>query len=309
MPSSTPRPEPVDGGPDPAFAALLADPRMALRRPPPDLPIAVMRSAANRFMAQAPRPPIHATANLSVAGPAGPLAVRLHRPSNAPELPVILFCHGGGFLFGDLDTHDAMCRSLANAARAAVVAVEYRLAPEHRFPAALDDCRAALRWIGDAAAALGLDPDRVAIAGDSAGGHLAVHTALADRPVRHVAMLYPLLDPMCGSPSARALAEGYMLTRSFIQWAWENYAPGARADLPDAALAAIPGATIVTAGFDPLRDEGEAFAARLEAAGVAVARHRYPRMIHGFAGMPQFTPVAEEALAFVGERLRIALMP
>lgn len=299
---------------DPAFAELLADPRVALRRPPPDVSMSDLRAAANRFFARAPRPNIHASIDLRAEGPAGPIALRLYRPSLDPVLPLILFIHGGGFVFGNLNSHDAICRTLANETGAAVAAVDYRLAPEWPFPAPLDDCRAALDWLMRDAGALGFDRTRVAVAGDSAGGQLAIALALSSAvELRHLALFYPLLDPARGSASAKAFADGYMLTGSFLDWAWEAYgAQRANRDHPlfdigQADPDGLPPTTLVTAEFDPLRDEGEDLARRLEEAGVDTLLRRYGGMIHGFAGLPHVTPVANEAIGFVADRLRAAL--
>lgn len=298
---------------DPAFAALLSDPRVSLRRPPPGISIDEVRVAANRFLVKAPRPQIHSAVDYSVGTLAGPLSVRLYRPSSQPGLPIILFVHGGGFIFGNLETHDAMARELANRTNAVIVTVDYRLAPEYPFPAALDDCISALDWVITEAAALTVDSTRISLAGDSAGGQLAVATALrcsgSGPRLRHVALLYPLLDPHRASPSARALAEGYMLTGSFIEWAWSAYSGSPEMpdsplfDVEHAVLDNFPPTTIVTGQFDPLRDEGEAFFARLERAGVPVELKCYDGMIHGFAGFPDLTPVANEAIDFLAQRL------
>ena len=295
--------------PDPTFAALLADPRVALRRLPPHVPLAALRAGANAFLASAPGPMVSQVEDRNVEGPGGPIAIRLYRPDGRPSLPVVLFAHGGGFLLGSLDTHDALCRSLALASGAAVVAVDYRLAPETRFPAPLDDVAVVADAIGDSGAQWGLDPARLALAGDSAGAQIAAATALS-LPVRHLALFYPLLDPSRTSASQATFAEGYMLTGSFVDWAWEAYA-GDRADprfdLMRADPTAFPATTIATAAFDPLRDEGEDLADRLQAAGVVASVRRFEGMIHGFAGMPQLTPVANEAIAWIGGRLRTAL--
>lgn len=302
-------PESVDEAVDPAFAALLADRRMALRRPPPELPIEIIRAAANSFMASAVGPPVKEVFDLLVEGPGGRLPIRIYLPSDAPTLPVILFCHGGGFAFGNLDTHDAMCRTLAVSARAAVVAVDYRVAPDWPFPAALDDCAAALAWIRTSGAQHRLDATRLAIAGDSAGGQLAIATALSSRSIAHLALLYPMLDPHRASASIRDFGEGFMLTESFLEWAWEVYQGNASApadprfDLNLADLTGFPDTTVVTAALDPLRDEGEAFADRLASAGVAIDTRRFAGMIHGFAGMSHLTPVANEAIGYVGHRI------
>jgi acetyl esterase len=299
-----------DDAPDPAFNALLADPRMALRRPPPHVSLTDLRHAANAFQARAPKPVVTSVADQIVPGLGGPIPVRLYRPT-LERTAAILFCHGGGFLLGNLETHDAMCRTLANESGRTVVAVDYRLAPEHPFPAALDDAYAALEWVRREARSLDLDFDRIAVAGDSAGGHIALGLALRCRdegaPLDHLGLIYPLLDPAGDSASAIQFAQGYMLTASFVEWAWEAYRDdGAAApsfDLTLADLHGLPAATIVTAQFDPLRDEGEALARRLSDADIDVALHRYPGMIHGFAGLPQLTPIADEAIAFVAARI------
>ena len=313
VPGKRRSPKDMEGQLDPAFAALLSDPRVALRRPPSGNSIDELRMAANRFLAKAPRPQIHSTVDYSVGTLAGPLTLRLYRPSSQPGLPIILFVHGGGFILGNLESHDAMARELANRANAAIVAVDYRLAPEYPFPAGLDDCMSALEWVIAEAGALDLDPTRISLAGDSAGGQLAVATALrhagSGTRLRHVALLYPLLDPHRAHPSARTLAEDYMLTGSFIEWAWSAYrgrpevADSPLFDVDHADLENFPPTTIVTAQFDPLRDEGEAFAARLARAGVPVELECYGGMIHGFAGFPHLTPVANEAIDFMAQRL------
>ena len=301
---------------DLAFAELLSDPRVALRRPPPGISIDEVRVVANRFLSKAPRPHIHSTLDYSVETLSGPLTVRLYRPSSQPGLPIILFVHGGGFILGNLETHDAMARELANRANAAIVAVNYRLAPEHPFPAALDDCISALDWVITEAAALTVDATRISLMGDSAGGQLAVATALrcseSGTQLRHVALLYPLLDPHRASPSARTLSDDYMLTGSFIDWAWVAYRGGQEGpdspffDVEHAVLKNFPPTTIVTASFDPLRDEGQAFSARLESAGVPVKLKCYDGMIHGFAGFPHLTPVANEAIEFLAQGIALS---
>lgn len=283
---------------DPAFASLLADPRSALRRLPPHVPLAMLRNGANAFMAAAPRPPIHAVTDLRIPD-AG--AARLYRPSAATGLPIVLFVHGGGFMLGDLETHDALCRTLAVAADAAVFAIDYRLSPEAPHPAALADIAAAYRAVPAIAATHGLDAARIAIAGDSAGGLLAASAALT-LSFSHVALLYPMMDHIQATESLRTFATGHMLTADFVAWAWEAY--GAGSPLIGADLSDFPPTTIVTAECDPLRDEAEAFAARLRAAGRNVRCERFTGMIHGFAGMPQLTPRAQDAIDLLAARLR-----
>ena len=234
--------------------------------------------------------------------------LRLYRPIVSVALqPAILFLHGGGFVIGSLDSHDELCRELALRSGAVVVAVEYRLAPETIFPGALEDCRVALAWLHDAAEALGVDASRLAICGDSAGGNLAVGTALWARAqgiaLRHVGLLYPALDPGCDSASAHTLGSGYILTRAFIQWFWKAYLGDEgdpldpRVAVATADLAGLPPISLATAEYDPLRDEDEAFARAARAAGIEVTARRYLGMIHGFASMPRTTPVAGRAIA------------
>src|SRR5512137_1635801 len=256
---------------DPAFAALLADKRSELRAPPAHVTAEDMRAGNKAYLVTAPKTPIHAVEDRVLPGPAGPLNVRVYRPAGDIHLPVIVFCHGGGFVLGDLDTHDSICHRLAHSSGCAVIAVDYRRAPETRFPGALDDCRAALQWIAGNAASLDLDGSRLALCGDSAGGNLAVATALGARrdglTVRHVALLYPMVDPTCETASMHAFARGHLLARDGVQWAWSQYlsqpadALNPLVSLLYAEPAAFPPTSVVTAECDPLRDEGEALAA------------------------------------------------
>ncbi|MHA6721903.1 alpha/beta hydrolase [Sphingomonas sp. RS2018] len=293
-------------GVDPAFTTLLAEPRAALRRLPPHVPLAALRHGANAFMASAPGRPIYAVRDLTTPGAAGDIALRLYRPSADGALPVTLFVHGGGFMLGNLDTHDAMCRSLALSSGAAVLAIDYRLSPEAHAPAALDDIAAVHAMVQREGHALSLDAGRIAIVGDSAGGYLAAVSALT-LPVRHVGLLYPMIAPAADTPSLRECGSGYMLERSFIDWAWEVY--GAPSPLLEADLSRYPPTTIVTAGCDLLRDEGEAFARRLRTAGRDVVVERFAGMIHGFAGLPQLTHRAGDAMAMIAARCGASFPP
>ena len=291
---------------DAAFAELLADKRSELRAPPAHVSVDDMRAGNKAYLITAPKTPIHAVDDRVIPGPAGPLNVRVYRPTSETRLPAIVFCHGGGFVLGDLDTHASICHRLAHSSGCAVVAVDYRRAPETRFPGALDDCTAALRWIANHAADLGFDGRRFALCGDSAGGNLAAATALRARrdgpDVSHVALLYPMLDPGCDTESMHAYGRGYLLARSGVQWSWNQYLGTAEdavnplVALLQADLAGLPTTSVVTAECDPLRDEGEAFAERLRTAGVEVISRRYAGMVHGFAGLPQITPVATQAI-------------
>ncbi|MDH4167331.1 MAG: alpha/beta hydrolase [Gammaproteobacteria bacterium] len=299
---------------DPAFAGLLADKRSELRAPPAHVSVDDMRAGNKAYLITAPKTPIHAVEDRVLPGPAGPLQVRIYRPTSVARVPAIVFCHGGGFVLGDLDTHDSICHRLASSSGCAVVAVDYRRAPETRFPGALDDCTAALRRVAADAVSLDVDGERIALCGDSAGGNLAAATALRARRdgpcVRHVALLYPMLDPACDTESMHAYGRGHLLARSGVQWSWSQYL-GAPDDavnplvaLLRADLAGLPTTSVVTAEYDPLRDEGEAFAARLLAAGVDVISRRYAGMVHGFAGLPQVTPVATQAIDDIAGDIR-----
>ncbi|QBR93360.1 alpha/beta hydrolase [Nocardioides euryhalodurans] len=219
---------------------------------------------------------------------------RLYVPRGAADVgPLLVFLHGGGWVIGDLETHDPVCRFLAEQAGVRVLAVDYRLAPEHPFPAAHDDCVAAYRWVVEHAADLGADPERLAVGGDSAGGTLAATTAIAAAreglPLAFQLLVYPGTDMRGGTDSRRAFAEGLVLEQSFMDVAKASYLtrPGDETD-PRASplLADLPGglapAYVATAGFDPLRDEGEAYARALAAAGVAVELRRFPEQVHGF---------------------------
>ena len=257
----------------------------------------------------------------SVPGPAGDIPVRVYRPAAAPlgdPRPILVWFHGGGWVIGDLDTADVTCRALANATGAIVVSVDYRLAPEHRFPAAVDDCVAALEWVIAHGDELGGDPSRIAVGGDSAGGNLAAVVSLAARDkgiaVRHQLLVYPVTDATFTQPSIDENGEGYLLTKESMLWFGDHYL-GAQGDPKDPRLsplhadelAGVAPATVFTAEFDPLRDEGEAYAERLREADVAVELTRFDGMVHSFFAMGVVTPVAGEAMALAAQRLRADL--
>jgi acetyl esterase len=227
----------------------------------------------------------------------GEVPVRVYAATADTPLPVVAFFHGGGWVTGDLDTHDTACRGLANRSGAMVVAVDFRCAPEHRFPAALDDCWAVVEWLHRNGAELGADPGRMAVCGDSAGGNLAAAVALRarDRGAPRLAaqlLIYPVLDRDLDTASYRANATGYGLTRESMRWYWEQYL-GERGDgrLPEASplraadLAGVAPALVVTCEFDPLLDEGAAYAGRLAEAGVPVEHLNEEGMIHGYFRM------------------------
>ncbi len=250
--------------------------------------------------------PVASTEDIEVPGAAGPLPARIYRPEAEGELPTIVFFHGGGFVIGDVDTHDNQCRVLCREAEAVVLSVGYRLAPEHPFPAAPEDCFAATRWAAEHVAELGGDAGRIAVAGDSAGGNLAAVTALMARDAGGPALaaqllIYPGTDFEGGYPSETENAEGFFLTRADMEWFREQYLAGADptdpllspVHCPD--LAGLPPAVVITAEFDPLRDQGDAYARALEEAGVHVIARSYGGLIHGFFDLGALSPAAAEA--------------
>ena len=264
-----------------------------------------------------PPEPVAEVSEHAVDGPGGPIPVRVYRPETEERPGAIAYFHGGGWVVGTLDTYDPLARALANAAGAVVASVGYRLAPENPFPAAVTDCWAAVNWLADHADELGADPDRLAVGGDSAGGNLATVVARRARDafvpsLRHQLMVYPALDPTTSSASYRELAEGYLLDAVDMRWYWHQYVGCAHPELPDLAPAwadvgGLPPATIITAEYDPLRDEGEDYARRLDHAGVPVALHRFAGVTHGFFRWRAVTPAASDAMAVVGAALRDAL--
>jgi acetyl esterase len=258
----------------------------------------------------APDPmPVAETRDLTMPGPGGaPVPLRLYRSTAGGALPVLVFFHGGGWVVGDIDTHDTVCRHLAVAGGCAVVSVDYRMGPEDKFPAAVDDCLAATEWVAAHPGALGIDPARIAVGGDSAGGNLAAVVSLQarDRGAPRLSsqlLIYPATDARMGHPSVEQFAEGYLLTRSTMRWFYEQYLrePGEAADwrvspllAPD--LAGVAPAFVITAGYDPLCDEGAAYARRLETSGVIVRQHRFDDQIHGFASNGKIIRAAAGAL-------------
>jgi acetyl esterase len=255
------------------------------------------------------RLPIGSVEALTVAG----MASRLYRPS-APSGGLLVFFHGGGFVVGDLDTHEVPCRFLAERSGAAVLSVDYRLAPENRFPAAVDDALAAFRWAREHASELGADPRRIAVGGDSAGGTLATVVARLADPAFQL-LIYPGTDWNADTYSRRRFAEGFLLTAEDIAFYRAHYLPDdAAARDPRASplladdLAGMPPGFVVTAGFDPLRDEGEAYAERLAAAGVPVALRREPSLVHGFINAVAISRAAAVATGELAGALRMALV-
>jgi acetyl esterase len=256
---------------------------------------------------------VGAVADRTVPGPAGEIPVRVYTPKEGdPPYPVVVFFHGGGFVIGDLDTHDQVCRQLANGSRAMVIAVDYRLAPEHPWPAAPDDCLAATDWVLEHAAELGGDPSRVAVAGDSAGGNLAAVVAQARRErLQAQVLIYPATDLSMSHPSIIENGDGYLLTKEGMDWFMGHYAPDVEditcSPLANHELAGLPPTLIITAEYDPLRDEGEAYAEHLREAGVPVSLTRYDGMIHGFFQLGVVMDAGTKAVDEAARALAVAL--
>jgi acetyl esterase len=316
----------VGSGLDPDFAALLALDELTRnsdvwRGSPERARHLIAESSA--IVEDPPRGSV-AVDDLSFAGPGGQLRARRYVPAGlAAPSPGLVFLHGGGWVTGNLDTHDALCRRLAITGRLRVIAIDYRLAPEHPFPAAVDDALAAFRWVAAEAESLGIDPAKIAVGGDSAGGNLSAVVSLktredARRPAL-AALLYPAVDTRCATASHRELGKGFFLTRESIDWYMNHYFgtdPETRLG-PDASpffvpdLAGSPPTLVVSATHDPLRDEAIAYAARLREAGVTVREERVAGMIHGFlnAGLSRAAREATERIAReIGRALREGLV-
>lgn len=299
---------------DPTVEGLLQQMAEAGGQPLNEMSPGAAREMYRAMGAAYSRPDVHAVEDRLAAN----VPVRIYRPSAATDLPALVYFHGGGWVIGDLETHDNVCRNLTNAAGCVVIATDYRLAPEHPWPAALDDCLAVTTWAADHAAELGIDANRIAVGGDSAGGNLAACVCLKARDeagpaIAHQLLIYPVTDSSLDTASYRDNAEGYMLTRAGMEWFFGHYVPNEQdrdnpmvAPLRAGNYAALPPATVITAEFDPLRDEGEAFAAKLDAAGVPTASRRFDGMIHGFFGMTDLIEGARAANTFAAERLKSA---
>ncbi len=281
------------------------------------------RSFASLMRLSGAEIPVGAVEDRTFAGPGGRIGLRIYTPrdSGTGPLPGLVYFHGGGLVAGSLDTHDSVCRSLCNEIGCRVIAVDYRLAPEHPFPAGIEDAVVALRWALDHANELEIVPGRVAVGGDSAGGTLtAVATQkLRGEPGRRVCcqlLLCPVLDFAEERESKRDFGQGYLLDKALMDRDLADYAPGL-ADLADpllsplraSDLSGLPTAFVHTAEFDPLRDEGRAYADRLHAAGVKVAHTCHPGMVHHFYGLTGMIPAARAILKAIGTEMRQALEP
>lgn len=306
---------------NPQVEALLA---MMAQAPQPDfttMTAAEVRAVSDTPMAFGPPPEVAGVRDLSLPLDGRTLAARLYVPHDAGERPpLVVFYHGGGWVIGTLDTHDATARALAIASGAAVLSVAYRLAPEHPYPLPIEDCFDALCWAAENGAALGVDAGRLAVAGDSAGGNLAAAVAILARDrggpaLRHQCLVYPVADRDFTLPSYVENGGGQaFLSTAMMAWFWDQYlgeTPLEQASLaallrhPD--LSALPPASIFTAEHDPLRDEGMAYGERLAQGGVAVEAHVAPGMIHGFFSMVQAVPDAQAWIDRAGHSLRCAL--
>jgi acetyl esterase len=309
---------------DPDTHALLEMIRLAGRPPFETLTPGEARQAysASRKVLQPPPEDVADVADSSVAGPLGPIDIRLYRPTGtagSDVLPALVYFHGGGWLLGDLDSHDGVCRRFANAARCRVVSVDYRMAPEHVFPAAVNDCFAATKYVIDNAASLGIDPAMVAVGGDSAGGNLAAVMALMARdgalpPLAFQLLIYPATDMMMTTISATTIGPGVPLTSATMKWFIDQYAKDHETDwhaspLRVASVVGTAPALVLTCALDPLRDEGIDYAKRLEREGVRVLHLHYSDQIHGFMSMGRMIRAADQAIDMMARVLKQALWP
>jgi len=299
--------------------AILDQMKTAGWRPTHTLSVAEARQAFKSRVAKGA--PVARTVDRAIPGPAGDIPVRIHWPTGAGPVPALVFFHGGGWVIGDLDTHDVTCRSLTNQAGCVTVSVDYRLAPEHKFPAAVEDAYAATRWVTDHAGELGVDAAKIAVGGASAGGNLATVVGLiaierGGPGLVFQLLIYPVTDAALDTPSARAItSDAYPLTRADMEWFWGHYLrtdadrrhPYASPALAK-SLAGLPPALVITAEIDPLCDEGERYAHALERAGVTAACTRYEGVTHGFVGMEAALDKGRAAVAQASQALRSAFI-
>ena len=281
------------------------------------LPIDEVRRSRDAWRVSNSAPPVAVfqTIDHSLEGPGGAIALRIYRPGQTERAPILLYLHGGGWVFGDLEQNDGLCRLLAVESGCVVVNVDYRLAPENRYPAAADDCYAVLCWAAQHAAEFGADPARIVIAGSSAGGNLAAAVTLMSRDrggprIAAQILVYPVLDDSCAFPSHAEFSKGHILSTDEMRWYWRQYLDGSGAagepyacPLKATDLSDLPRCLVITAECDPVRDDGEKYAARLAGAGVPVKLTRYPGTLHGFFAMagilPKATAAVREASEFV----------
>lgn len=276
-----------------------------------------------RPAAQGPRPAEARVVDRTIPGPAGELAVRIYRPASAPadaKLPCLVYAHGGGWVFGNLDSHDVLCAQFALEAGIAVFAIDYRLAPEARFPGAFDDVVAGLRWVAANGGSIGIDPTRLAVGGDSAGGNLAAAVSIWARDsggpkLRLQLLAYPVTDAVGRAESYRRYEDGYGLNAATMEWFFDHYTPDKahRGDwrvspLRATSLSGLPPALVITAGYDPLRDEGRAYAFRLHQEGTQADLVEFGGMLHGFLSSPMLLHGARRGTSLAAAALREALV-
>ncbi len=304
---------------DPSIAKFLKLPGSEILAPLPGVTAAMMRAGITASVPVTSLPDIYQIKNFTIPSNSGSIKTRLYRPSAKPNLPLVIFFHGGGFVLCDLETHDMLCRQLALASGFVIAAIDYRLAPENPFPGAVNDCFDALIFCVSEANTLSIDPSRIALAGDSAGANLAITVAMMTRAqggpqIRHIALAYPMLDPKCDSESMLKMARGYYISRELIQWFWAQYLSN-KADETNPLAAPLcandysrlPSTTILTAEYDVLKDEADTLGDRLLQAGNIVIRRCYKGMIHGFLTMPLLTHFALQAISDLAEDLKEAL--
>ena len=304
---------------DPQAEAFLKQAAAAGAPPLESLPVPQARQFLRTLFApQGPREPVKKVEDRVIEANGVNLPVRIYTPEGTGPLPILVFFHGGGWVLGDCESYDAPCRALANGAGCIVVSVEYRLAPEHKFPAPPEDCYAATVWTVRNAATLRGDPARVAIGGDSAGGNLAAVVAQMARdrggpPLVCQVLIYPVTDCALDTASYRANADGYLLTKGAMEWFWNYYlreqGDGAKpyaSPIRATSFANLPPALLITAEYDPLHDEGAAYGAKLRAAGVPVVHSDYPGMIHGFFSLAHILSQGKNLQAEICRELRKA---
>jgi len=305
---------------DPQVQALL-DQMAALNGPPiHTLTPELVRVEIKMQLANAPGEPepVAQVVNRTIPGPAGEIPVRIYIPAGSGPFPALVFFHGGGWVICDLDTHDSLCRSLCNGAGCVVVSVDYRLAPEHKFPAAPEDCYTATQWVAGHAAEINANPGKLAIGGDSAGGNLTAVVAQMARDqigprLALQLLIYPATDFTFDGPSIHENGQGYFLTTDDMHW-FTGYYLNSDADkknplaspMQSANLRDLPPALVITAEYDPLRDEGEAYGKRLKEAGVPITLSRYNGVIHGFLSLEPLTEKGKQAREECAQALRAA---
>ena len=302
---------------DPQAQALLE--QVAALGLPPNHTVSPAEARANgKARPRAPGPQVAKVDDRTIPGPDGQVPVRIYTPDGNGPFPVLVWFHGGGWVVGDLDTSDGTARHLAVGANCVVVSVDYRLAPETQFPGPAEDCYAATQWVAQNAASIDGDPSRIAVGGDSAGGNLATVVCLMARDRQgpslvHQLLVYPVTERDFYTPSYGENADGYSLTRDSMRWYWMHYlVDNEDANNPYAApmmaedLSGLPPALVITAEYDPLRDEGEAYAHKLEAAGVPTHCTRYDGMMHGFFGAPAVLDKGKQAIDEASRELRAA---